>query len=61
MRNASFCFHSEKWHKKKPEAAWLPGLRCLHLLRQHNMGSVVNLDASAKTRKLSVFKGVGGF
>jgi hypothetical protein len=54
-------FHSEKWHEKPPEAAWLPGLRCLHLLRQYNVAGVVNLDASAKTRKLSVFKGVGGF
>jgi hypothetical protein len=61
MRNASFIFTSKKSHEKTPEAAWLLGFRCLHLLRQHNMGSVVNLDASAKTRKLSVFKGVGGF
>ena len=34
---ASFYFTFENWHGKTPEALWLLGFRCLHLLRQHKL------------------------
>jgi hypothetical protein len=58
---ASFYFTIKNWHEKTPEAKRLLGFRCLHLFGQYKLAGVVNLDASTKTRKPCVFKGLGGF